>query len=330
MQMIESAGWSEGLIWLLSSTGTIRPSGSLSTLNLKTRTKIEHQIPTSGIVEQFLVLPEHKILIAASNGELWQYTSGKMECLSPLPASPLPELRERYGLDDRSTLHDVQESGIGNGKGCPLFRDRILNMFRHDHEILILTSASLLRYDLISCIWNTVPLQHLIPKAIRMPAILPGDGYIYQGTCIGEWGGDLKRIDITTGAVDIHFEGTQVTSLIKNPWDPGTALFSTGSWHMGLNRGGIYHTSKKCEPLLSGKAVYSMTSDEDSVIAATRDGVYRIDEEGAFERYDYPNHEWYSGVGLVSDPRFGTFILTEIYRAVMLCGLVPLFPEKEP
>jgi len=330
MQIIESAGWLEGSIWLLSSTGTIRPSGTLSSLDLKTRTKTERHIPTIGTVEQVLVLPENKILIATSNGELWQYTCRKMELLSTLPASSLPELRDRYGLDNRSTLHDIQESGIAKGKGSPLFRDRILNMFRHDHEILMLTSASLLRYDLASGTWNTIPLQHLIPKAIRMPAIFPGDGYIYQGTCIGEWGGDLKRINITTGAVDILFEGTQVTSLVKNPWDPGTALFGTGSWHMGLNRGGIYHTSEKCEPLLSGKAVYSMTSNEDNIIAATRDGVYRIHEEGACERYDYPDHEWYNGVGLVSDPRFGTFMLTEIYRAVMLCGLVPLFPEKEP
>lgn len=330
MQMIESAGWSEGSLWLLSSTGTIRPSGTLYSLDLTTRTKTEHQIPTSGTVEQFLVLPENKILIATSNGELWQCTSRKMEVLSTLPASSLPELRDRYGLDNRSTLHDIQESGITKGLGCPLFRDRILNMFLDGHEILILTSASLLRYDLVSGTWNSVSLEHLIPKAIRMPAVLPGDGFIYQGTCIGEWGGDLKRIDITTGAVDILFEGTQVTSLVKNPWDPGTALFSTGSWHMGLNRGGIYHTSEKCEPLLSGKAVYSMTLEEESIIAATRDGVYRIQEEGACERYDYPDHEWYNGVGLVSDSRFGTFFLTEIYRAVMLCGLVPLFPEKEP
>jgi hypothetical protein len=99
---------------------------------------------------------------------------------------------------------------------------------------------------------------------------------------------------------------------------------------MRINEGGIYHTDVKKEPLLSGKAVYSMTSHEDSIIAATRDGVYRIHEEGAYECYDYPDHEWYNGVGLVSDPRFGTFILTEIYRSVMLCGLVPLFPEKEP
>lgn len=328
--MIESAAWSGDTLWLLSSTGLMRSCGTLFSLDLRKRTKKVLQVPTSGTVEQFLVLPEAKILVATSNGELWQYSLGKMEFLSPLPASPLPELLDRYGLDRRSMLDKVQESGIVKGKGCPIFRDRILNMFLDRHGILILTSASLLRYDLVSNTWNTVPLQHLIPKAIRMPAVLPGDGYIYQGTCIGEWGGDLKRVDIATGAVDILFEGTQVTSVVVNPWDPGTALFSKGSWHMGLNRGGIFHTSGIKEPLLSGKAVYSMTSEEESILAATRDGVYMIHRDGSSERYDYPDDEWYNGVALVSDPRFGTFILTEIYRSVMLCGLVPLFPEKEP
>ncbi len=329
MQMIESAAWSGDTLWLLSSTGSMRSCGTLFSLERKTRTMAEIRISTSGMVEQFLVLPGEKILVATSNGELWQYFSGKAESLSFLPPSPLPDLLDRYGLNTRSMLDEVQESGIVKGKGCPLFPDRILNMFLDGHEILILTSTSLLRYDLVSGIWHTVPLQHLIPKAIRMPAVLPGDGYIYQGTCIGEWGGDLKRVDIASGAVDILFEGTQVTSVVATPWDPRTALFSTGSWHMGLNRGGISHTSGKKEPLLSGKAVYSMTSGEEGIFAATRDGVYRIHRDGSSERYDYPDQEGYGGVAMVSDPQFGTFVLTEIYRSVMLCGLVPLFPEKD-
>lgn len=329
MQMIESAAWSGDTLWLLSSTGAMRPHGMLFSIDRKTRTMTEIQISTTGTVEQFLVLPGEKILVVTSNRELWQYSSGEADFLSFLPPSPLPELLDRYGLDNRSMLDEVQESGIAKGLGYPLFRDRILNLFLDGHEILILTSASLLRYDLVSGIWNTVPLKHLIPKATRMPAVLPGDGYVYQGTCIGEWGGDLKRINLTTGAVDILIGGTQVTSLVKNPWNPGTVLFSMGSWHMGLNRGGIYHASGNKEPILSGKAVYSMTLDEESILAATRDGVYRIQKNGTCERYDYPDHESYDGVAMVSDPRFGSFILTEIYRSVMICGLVPLFPDKD-
>lgn len=330
MRMIETAAWSGDILWLLSSTGIVRHCGALFSLDLRKRIVTELRIPTSGSVEQFLVLPGGKILVALSCGELWEYCSEKMKFLSSLPASPLPKLLDRYGLDRKSTLENIRQSGMVKGQGGAFFRDRILNMFLDGNEILILTSASLLRYYLVSGTWNTVPLQHLIPKAIRMPAVLPGDGYIYQGTCIGEWGGDLKRINITTGAVDILFEGTQVTSLVENPWDPGTALFSMGSWHMGLNRGGISHTSGNKEPLLSGKAVYNMTLVEDSIIAVTHDGVYRIQKKGECERYDYPDHEWYDSVAMVSNPRFGTFILTEIYRSVMLCGLVPLFPDKEP
>jgi len=235
IHLIETAVLDGDTLWLLNSTGSLQPSGSLFSLDLPNRKRAEISIPSSGIIEQFCTLPGGKIIVASSNRELWQYSSGKMEFLATLPESPLPALLDRYGLDNQSTLREVWESGMVRGRGCLLFRDRILKMFANGNEVLILTSSSLLRYGCVSGRWDVVILPNLIPKAFRMPAVMPGDGYLYQGTCIGEDGGDLKRIDIKTGAIDILYEGTQVTSLMRDPWNPDTALFSTGTWHMSLN-----------------------------------------------------------------------------------------------
>lgn len=329
MQKIETAAHDGDTLWLLYSTGIIHPSGTLFSLDLQNKKRREIRIPSSGTIEQFSVLPGGNLLVASSDRELWLYASGKMEFLSTLPESPLPELLVRNGLDNRSTLKDIWESGMVRGRGAPFYRDRILSMFPNGREVLLLTSASLLRYDCILADWNVLALPHLIPKALRMPAVLPSDGYLYQGTCLGEDGGDLKRINIKTGAIDILYEGTQVTSVVRDPWNPDTALFSTGTWHIGLDRGGIYRTSKAKESIFSGKSVYSMTADKDSIIAAYADGVYRILHDEFFERYDYPDRLLYDGVGVVSDERFGTFVETDIYRSNMLCGSSPLFPELE-
>jgi len=327
MDLIETAAFDEDTLWLLYSTGSLQPSGSLFSFDLPNRKRAEISIPSYGTIEQFCTLPGGNIIVASSNRELWQYSSGKMEFLATLPKSPLPALLDRYGLDNQSTLREVWESGMVRGRGCLLFRDHILKMFANGREILILTSSSLLRYDYVSGRWDIVNLLNLIPKAMRMPAVLSGDGYVYQGTCLGEDGGDLKRIDIKTGAVDILYEGTQVTSVMRDPWNTSSVLFSTGTWHMGLNRGGIYHIRRR-EPLFSGKAIYGISSYQNDIIAASPDGVYRF-ANGIGFRFDYPDYSLYDGIRVGSDEQFGTFVLTDIYRHRMVCGSVPLFLEQE-
>ncbi|MCK9592359.1 MAG: hypothetical protein M0Q91_10175 [Methanoregula sp.] len=325
MHLIETAALGGETLWLLCSTGTFHPSGTLFALDVPNRKRAEISIPSSGTIEQFCMLPGGKIIIASSNRELWQYSSGKMEFLATLPESPLPALLDKYGLDNQSTIREVWESGMVRGRGCLLFRDRILKMFANGQDVLILTSSSLLRYGCVSGRWDVVSLPNLIPKTFRMPAIMPGDGYLYQGTCLGEDGGDLKRIDIKTGAIDILYEGTQVTSVMLDPWNAGSVLFSTGTWHMGLNRGGIYPTRGR-EPFFSGKAIYSISSYQNDIIAASPDGVYRF-ANGICFRFDYPDYSLFDGIRVVSDERFGTFVLTDIYRHRMVCGSVPLFLE---
>ncbi len=326
MHLIETAALDGDTLWLLYSTGIFHPSGTLLSLNLSNRKRTEICLPSGGTIEQFCMVPDGKTLLASSGMELWQYSSGKIEFLTFLPESPLPELLDRYGLDNRSTMKDVWESGMVRGRGCPFFRDRILKMFANGQEILLLTSSSVMRYDCISGRWDVVRLTNLIPKAFRMPAVIPGDGFLFLGTCLGEDGGDLKRINMKTGAVDILYEGTQVTSVIQDPWNPDTALFSTGTWHMWLDQGGIYCTKENPEPVFSGKAIYSMAVYQNDLIAASRGGVYRKGH-GMLKRYAYPDYSCYDGIRVVSDERFGTFVLTDIYRPRMVCGSVPLFVE---
>jgi len=327
--MIETAAlWGDPL-WLLYSTGSHRPSGTLFFLDLETRQRTEIRVPTTGTIEQFAVLPNGETLVASSDRVLWQYSSGKLEFLSTLPESPMQELLNKYGLDNRSALKNTWESGMVKGKGCPFYHDRILNVFANSREILLLTSSSLLHYDCISNNWKVLALPHLIPKAFRMPAVFSGDGYLYQGTCLGEDGGDLKRINTKTGAIDILYDGHQVTSVVRDPWDPDTTLYSTGTWHMGLDWGGIYRTGDGIKPVFNEKAVYSMASDKNTILVVSSDGVYRILHEGIFELYDYPDRVLYDGVGVVTDERFGAFVETDIYRSNMVCGPSPLFPENQ-
>jgi hypothetical protein len=329
MKLVEYAAFSGDTLWLLSPTGFSRPCGRLFSLDVRNRRLTELHIPSSGRVERFLVLPGGKILVASSGRELWEYSSGKMKFVSSLPASPLPELWGRYGIGKNSTLRQLWESGMIKGKGNPA-GDRIHHMIPDRSGIIILTPASVLRYDLMTDAWNVVCLQHLVPRGLMMSAFFPGDGYCYQGIWNGEDGGDLKRINITTGAVEILYEGTiPVTSLVQDPWHPGTALFSTGMWHTGWNEGGIFRATGDMEPVFSGGAVFSMKSGRESITAATPGGVFRICRDGSAERYDYPPYESYEGVELVSDPRFGTLVRTHIYQSMMVCGAAAIFPEGE-
>ena len=327
MHLIETAALEGDTLWLLCSTGTSHPSGTLFLLDLRNRKLAKISIPSSGNIEQFCLSRSGKIIVASSNRELWQYSSGKIIFLSYLPECPLQELLDKFGLDNRSTLREIWESGIVRGRGCPLYHDRILKMFTNGQEFILLTSSSLLRYDYVSGRWDIVCLHNLIPKAVRMPAVLTDDGYLYQGTCLGEDGGDLKRINMKTGAIDILYEGIQVTSVIRDPWDPDSVLFSTGTWHLGLNLGGIYHT-RGGEPFFSGKAIYSISSDQNDIIAASPDGIYRF-SNGICFLFDYPDCSLYDGIRVVSDERFGMFVLTDIYLRRMVCGSVPLFLERD-
>jgi hypothetical protein len=327
LQMIETTLRQGDIIWLLYSTGTLRPKGKLCTLDLSTGARTEVLLPSAGPVEQFVPEGDGSILICTSSRELWQYSNGKAAVLASLPESPLPALFRKYHLDQHSTLKQVFDSGMVRGRGCPLFGDRILGMFAKDRDILILTSCSVLTWDHASGTWDVMPLPNLIPKAMRMPGVLAGDRCIYLGMCLGEDGGDLMRIDTRTGAVDILYEGTQVTAVVRDPGNSPTVLYSTGTWHMGLNRGGFFRVGEQSGPLISGKAVYDAASYQGDIVAATRDGVHRI-SSGTTERYDYPEHVLYDGIGVVSDERFGTFVLTDLYRTCMVCGSVPLFAER--
>lgn len=325
--MIESAVSSGATLWLLYRTGDIRPTGTLYCLNFGDGKLKEISVPSSGRIEQFCMLPDGKILLVTTDRELWSYSQRTMEFLSQLPESPLSDLNRKYGLDNRSTLANVWESGMVKGMGCPLFCDRIMKMFPQCDEVVILTSSSIVRYNCTSGNWKILALPHFIPKAPRMPAALISDRYIYQGTCLGEDGGDLKRIDMKTGDIEILYKGTQVTSVMQDPGMPGEVLFSTGNWHMGLDWGGIYRTGESFHSVFSGKAMYSMTSDHQDIIAASRDGIYRIQAGEIVEKYGYPDHLMHDGVGIVADKRFGTFVLTDLYRQRMVCGSVPLFVE---
>lgn len=326
MQMVESAVSSGDTLWPLYRTGDIRPTGTLYCLNFGDGKRGEICVPSSGRIEVFCTLSDGKILLVTSDRELWIHSQEMIRLLSNLPESPLSDLNGKYGLDNRSTLADVWESGMVKGMGCPLFH-RIMKMFPIGDEVVMLTSASIVRYNCILRNWKILALPHLIPKAPLMPSTFVNDRYIYQGTCLGEDGGDLKRIDMKTGDIEILYKGTQVTSVMQDPGIPGQVVYSTGTWHMGLNRGGIYRTGESYHSVFSGKAVYSMTSDKQDIIAASRDGIYRIQYGEIVEKYAYPDHLMYDGVRIVADERFGSFVLTDLYRQRMVCGSVPLFVE---
>jgi hypothetical protein len=327
LQMIETALMQGDTLWLLYSTGTLRPVGKLCTLDLSSGARTEVLLPSAGAIEQFVPERDGSILLCTSSRELWQYSDGKAALLSTLPESPLAILLRTYHLDRHSILGQVFDSGMVRGRGSPLISDRIQGMFVDDRDITLLTSCSVLTWDRASGTWEVLPLPHLVPKAVRMPGILAEDCCIYLGTCLGEDGGDLKRINTRTGAVDTLYEGTQVTAVIRDPGNPRTALYSTGTWHMGLNRGGIFRIGEQSGPVISEKAVYDAASYQGDIVVAARDGVHRISRRTT-ERYDYPEHVLYDGIGVVSDERFGTFVLTDLYRLMMVCGSVPLFAER--
>ncbi len=214
LQFIEQVRSQNENLWLLYSTGVIHSRGVVRKVDLAGSERERIDLPTGEPIEHFCIGAGGAILMVSSDRGVWQYSSGKTERITPLPPSLMPSLLISYGLGNDSPMSDYWNSGMVQGMGCPV-RDRVLAMWSHSREIIILTSVSLMRFDCQRETWDILPLSHLIPKGIRMPACFAGNGDIILGTCLGEDGAKLTRIDARTGEISLPFTGRQVTGWRK-------------------------------------------------------------------------------------------------------------------
>jgi hypothetical protein len=242
-------------LWLLYDTGRIWETGRLFSLNIKDLIRTEI-CPDNGHVDAFCTY-EKGIILATTSGELWFCTPIRgSELLSSIP---IPGLHaEEYKIKTAFT-------------GYLPVKDRIIRIIPGNESVCLITTSSLLTYDLSDGLWRTTPLQQYLMKGIQNAAVFTRSGsFLYSGANFGEFGGDLVRINTASGETTRLLHGKPVTGVIVDPLDTKNVLFSIGLWHLGIVKGGIYRIhGEEIEPVLEGEPVFDLKSKGDVFWGAT-------------------------------------------------------------
>lgn len=107
----------------------------------------------------------------------------------------------------------------------------------------VLTSESVLTPE--EDRWSRTMLAAAIPGFAS--AAHDGQGSVYVGYNLGEWGGGLRRIDLSTGAIQFvsataagqRLQSAPIIALATYPGRPGCIIVAEGLQHLGLRRGSV-------------------------------------------------------------------------------------------
>lgn len=326
-------------LWLQYPTGIYQNFGRLFYMDIEHK-QIMEAVPHHGNIEDFAIQPDGTIFAMMSYenaDELWVCRKNEWDFVSKIRA--YEEIPPDFDL----------------AKTRP--RSRLCNIFSWKQEMIVLTAASIMRYSSEKKEWKQVKLSERFMNAHSSSAVITSSGIIYLGYNHGEFGGNMERICVETGSITnlkwatelgsevklvnlfgdiresqpLYYQdlSTPVTGIIVDPSDPDKIIYSLGMQHMGFEHGGIFklhHTEK--ELIFGETAVYDLRSNGKSFFAATSislleygNGKQRSIDLGIFRNF---------GGVWISTPAPGVaVVLTDMNRAVSLCGLTPLLAVEK-
>lgn len=93
--------------------------------------------------------------------------------------------------------------------------------------------------------WSRTFLSAAIPGFAT--AAHDGDGSVYVGYDLGEWGGGLRRIELSTGTIQFvsataagqRLQSASIIAVARDPGRPGCIIVVEGLQHLGLRRGSV-------------------------------------------------------------------------------------------
>ena len=101
--------------------------------------------------------------------------------------------------------------------------------------------------------WTRISLAAAIPGFAS--AAHGGEGALYVGYNLGEWGGGLRRIELSTGAIQFvsaasagqPLQTSSIIAVARDPGRPGCIIVVEGLQHLGLRRGSV---SRLCDDIV--------------------------------------------------------------------------------
>jgi len=203
--------------------------------------------------------------------------------------------------------------------------------------------------------WRLIALKGRLRSGVQVAAASPaGDGSIYVGFNIGEWGGGLQRVDMRTGNVtNIERRDTKqlcagplnsscdpVTGVIPDPQNKDCVLASVGLVHLGFSGGRILRVCGQRVTLVSEltmpvsrkdefkqtEAFYGLVSSADGGFwGITWRALYSFTASGDKEKeYPLPKLAPVSGIYLSRDLPGAVVLRTDVNWAVSTSGYTPL------
>lgn len=344
---IERIGFSEEILWLLTSTGTFKPCGTLTALDINEGKIMAHGPPSQVPIEDFCILPDHDVLAVTNTHEIWKYAGSDWEILAHIPIRNLQERLAEWGLNSSIILEDLFDRGIVQGEGFFHPPSRIIRILPWQDNLLIVTPCGIIRYTISSGTFSSRDFPFWIRFGYRSPAAITSDGVLYLGSNSGEFGGDLKAIDLQTGSVTfvppphVPYNETdeerekkngiacQITGIIRDSTNPRHIIYSAGVQHFYFHEhGGLFRCQGTKSEAICEKAVFDLVSCGSRFYAATSTAIleFKGDERTVNECTVHSYGDRYQIADLrVSTPIRGLIVVgTTIMQSVSISTMKPL------
>jgi hypothetical protein len=291
---------------------------TLFSFNLDNREFQRETPPFVSAVDDFILLPDGRVLAAMEKGDIWVNTSGDWEFLTDIPFAGLAK------DSTRTPAPRVNRPGFGSVPA----KERTYRMIIREDEIIVLSPFNLYRFSLDSGVWEVMPLGEWLFDAAQISMAAGPGNSVYVGFNRGELQGGLKLVEGNTGRV-VTVDGRQpVSGIVPYPGMNSNMVVSAGCSRSSLDFGGLYHVcGERMEPFYLDSAIFDLKSKGNSLVAAGKGTFLHFDGKRILSG---PAGEFSDMNGLVcSESSKSSFLVcTDINSLVSGPGLTPLLAVR--
>ena len=201
--------------------------------------------------------------------------------------------------------------------------------------------------------------QHAVRLSGKLPSgvvtsIYPTGDEVLVGVNAGEWGGGLRRLERSTGRISqiddrlINVNMDPVNAIVADPWKPNCVVIAVGLVHFMPSGRIVQVCGNEVKELYSKPyyykregvaeatpsefgtiAFFGLMREENSLLAAGIDGLYRIEADGTAHHQPLPNFETIGSIPLSFDVPSAVLVVTEINRRRSVSGGAPLLVPRQ-
>ncbi len=331
--------------------------------------------PTRDGQQAFLsraVFVDGRLWLLTDAGELSSITEGNDQRID----EPLPEPVHDICVNDGQLLAATcKRDGCTTGSlrrfnhgtwtvetTFPLKNDRVRALVCGAPSPAVLTTSRLINLSVDG--QPEVQLSELLDEGLITTAHATRQN-VFVGLNAGEWGGGLRSIDRSTGAITtiesnlsgdlcggpLNTECDPVNGITASPWNSSCIAAAIGLVHMSSHgriievcgtqvrrlyfneyapKGSIRAPASKDDEPFSTTAFFGLAAQGDSLWASGIDGIYEIHADGTARITPMPEFKEIGGVYVNFDSPRMILVLTQVNQRRSVGGAVPLLVPRSP